>query len=149
MSRVPAKPLPFTLSLQDRIVSFPNLIFRYDESKPEGDHYDFRISLLPPTSKAAILSDTISVKKPQLDKALEQIGKLTFENVAQVMRDEDDAAPALSHPPQHREQARDLGSRRAAAATYEAGSKPATKAAPPYTSAARRSASTSCKRAAP
>jgi hypothetical protein len=53
-----------------------------DESQPKDKDYNFRISLLPPTSKAAIVSDAKSVTKSALDVALANLEKLTFGKVA-------------------------------------------------------------------
>ena len=52
-----------------------------DESRPDEDHYTFRLSLLPPNSKAAILSGDSTVKRSVLDSALEKISQLTFDKV--------------------------------------------------------------------
>ncbi len=52
------------------------------QESPKDDEYDFRISLLPPSSKAAILSDTTYVKKADLDGCLEKIANLKFSDLA-------------------------------------------------------------------
>ncbi|MFN0018384.1 MAG: CHAT domain-containing protein [Pirellulaceae bacterium] len=52
-----------------------------DESHPKDKDYNFRISLLPPTSKAAIVSDSKSVTKSALDALLKDLGKLSFGKV--------------------------------------------------------------------
>lgn len=61
----------------------PVYLMTRDESHLEDDHYNFRISLLPPSSKAAILSDMARVKKSDLDSVLEKIESLTFGKVHQ------------------------------------------------------------------
>lgn len=52
-----------------------------DESRLQDQDYTFRVSLLPPTSKAAIVSDSKSVTKTDLDIVVENIEKLTFGKV--------------------------------------------------------------------
>ncbi len=56
------------------------LLARIDS--PKEDEFDFRISLLPPSSKAAILSDTTIIPKAELEDILAQIAGLKFNDLA-------------------------------------------------------------------
>ena len=60
----------------------PIYLMARDDAPTEDENSRFQVSLLPPTSKAAILSDTTLVKKSALDTVLARTESLTFDKVA-------------------------------------------------------------------